>query len=1729
MKLLNNILNVLAAAALTVSLSGCLEDSFKEVDELNLTRCLQPTELNAKVSSLTGVTTTFSWNVSKDAEQYNLVVYSDKELTKEVLNETIEASQVPYVVALEADASYYFSVQALSSRKEASKWATWKNDSGENRAVKTFAVKDNLYLEVSAREAASVSLSWSKDVADFKDVDRVVYGLPGADEDKLSSYTLTAADIENASASISGLTASTEYVFTLYYLSASRGQVNAWTMPDMSGLTEVNTSAALEQAIKDGANIKLAMSGSPYTINEADLGKGVDVAKGFKIYGEQDPDGTLPVINGCFSIVDSYDGGDIWFEGVELNGRNGDGGFTFQHKEGSTTDGVKVGNVTYNNCVIAGYSKGIFYEWGKTLDIASMNYENCDIHMVNGDGSGGGDGFDCRNATKVGKLNFINNTIYQSFRTFLRFDANPVIGDIRFENNTVMNLCFADNTNNGGLIAFQCVPASFSLKNNLFLHMGEKATLVSANTKYKPLGDLSLSASNNWFHNVPETFFNTNASLASAAGTMLEEDPCYNAKGGSFNLNPDSEIADKKVGASKWWTPFVEKPEDLTLNCIKGNHTWDLSNAKYFVGTMKKQMVRDEIMIVASENNPISAEDGVLTFANATVCTRKGLPTDGYLVFKVDQPGSVIVKPAAGGTAHVVVATSAVESPVSVTVKGGASELVDMGTAQKILVKDITEETLVYVYASGNIGISGLAWSTDVSPVNTALPAPAPKANPSSFTAGEATDVVISWDPVPNAGSYSAVFNGKTFPVAEGETSYTVEGKTTGMLDAGSYSVQIYANPDKNDIYNTMSEAGVASFAVLPAGGSSESSELVVKTYDELLAAIAAGKSEITLASGEYEMTEPLTVSAPLALKGQDGANVKGAFILSGEVGSFRLDKLSFTDSGAGVFITLADAGVTASEIVVENTSLDGYSKSVIYGNYDNANVDKVVFRNIETRNWGTGQGVFDFRKGTYGEIDIIGSTLVGGRDLIRLDAACVTGVVKIVNNTIDGVTLGNGNGVLYVRAEVADYTVAGNLFLNEVKEGAKTILSKATGVKVPSMRNNFYYNVDEENFFSGLITREIAIANNGTVLTSNPVRDAANYDYTLVSGLAISNRVGAPKWNPSYVDCDETSFTVKSSEEFLAALEAGKTEITLAAEGSPYTFETLAFEAVKGLHLIGEVKDGKNPEFHGFFNMSGAEDLGEVIFENIKFVGGGEQGVVLTISGTPTARAIMMKNCEVDGFTKSVIYGNGAATVQSLVFRNVTVTNMGTGQGVFDIRSGAYTNVTIEQSTITGGRDLIRADAGTITGAFNFVNNTVCGSNLGVNGNAIMYVRATPEAYKFSNNLFLNEVAEGKKVLLAKATGVTVPTVAKNNFFYNVDETNFFANLFTKEVAGAVVLSYDPCRNSTAGDYTLTDALCLSSNVGAARWNANAGRVTTEFTAANVDELLTAIEAGKTSITLKYGTYDLTAVEGNEAVVGGILSIAAPLTLKGEKKAGLGPEVIGSIKFNTGMTEFVAQGIRFNGNSLALGNLFEVASALETSKILVRDCEIYGFNKSLIYGNAEGTIGTCTFSRLLVHDMGTGQGMFDLRQKVYGSLIIENSTIYNGGRDFVRCDKGVGESITIRNNTLASTGIGAANGLLWIRSAVGEKYVVENNLFLNETGATMLAKAGAAEPIFRNNWFFNVAADKFWTGQFTQEAATANGGGVLEADPCVNSEAFNFKLTNASLAAAGVGDPRWK
>ena len=838
-----NILKVSVAVLASLAvLAGCAKKEFNEITELKLSRCLEPQNLTARVDAATGDNVTFGWDVNKDAQLYVLSVYKDAERTLLENSWDLEPGEVPYTTRLTADQKYWFTVSAFRVDNDGfaipsteSNLAIYDTDSG----IKTYAVKDNLFVEVTGRTATSVSLAWSNEVSDYTEVTELrAVPVKGG-----STVKKQLSDVEAiaAAATIDGLAASTEYQITLFYMSASRGTVDTWTQAEPGTKIVLSNSEELKTAVVAGGEYYLTYSSEPYS-----MGTAKPVAS-LTLVGEAGPDGAKPVVAGKVELTADLAESDatLYFENICFDGAGNSR--ILEHTGGSPV----VKSAEFVNCEITGFLAGFFYgNNDNVVKIGTLSFDSCDIYGIPGSG---GDAVDIRKTTEIDNIVFRNNTMWDGIRTLFRIDASDAIkiGNIDFENNTVKNIATMDDGNNRGIFAIR-VACSMTLKNNLFLWEDggktaeaevDKAQLFqeNANTVVP-----DLTASGNWSYAQGKDFF-TKVSAANAGFKTINVDPCYNSKGNFFQLAAQ-DLIEEQVGASKWWISYVEKPEDLTQNVIEGAHTWNLQNATLFAGDVKNSRVRDELMLVGTEATPMNA-DGGINFTTATVLTRKGVPAEGYASFKVNAPGSVdiLLEDAAKTGASVVVA---LYDDNGLAVQGGAVASSANPEVQKIVVPEVKGEATIYLYSTGAVSIKKLAWSLDVLAGNKVLATPKPVVEPVTLSEGDETAVTVTWEAIDNAANYVVIFN-KRAQDPQTELSFTVPAEDIAALKAGLYNFTVQAFPREDDIYYVKSEQGSASFAIQPKGG--EEQVEVTLTWDfsasdwqEALGALGAVNTDIT-------------------------------------------------------------------------------------------------------------------------------------------------------------------------------------------------------------------------------------------------------------------------------------------------------------------------------------------------------------------------------------------------------------------------------------------------------------------------------------------------------------------------------------------------------------------------------------------------------------------------------------------------------------------------------------------------------------------------------------------------------------------------------------------------------------------------------------------------------------------------------------------------------------------
>ena len=804
MTIMKRILSAIISGVLLIvfgaALSGCAEEIVDINDEVALGRCLTPTELSAKI--VNGEFIEFSWTKSKGATEFVLELYSDEEMTTLVNNFTIPAEDLPYTADLEADMTYYARVKAVNGEGviEDSNWAVY------DRALQTYAIKSSLNPELVDRSESSITIRWAKD----PEVDHIRI-TPALDGGEYTRFDVSADAAAAAQIEVTGLKPSVNYTLAVHFKSAERGTVTAWTRPSIDGATEVSTSEALAQAIADKAPvIKVAYSETPYVLGSAVLGGPV------AIYGDATALGAQPVIQGGLKV--SADVTKIHLEAITFEGAS-----LADYPHNLTFDAAaQVESITVVNCTLNNYLRGIMYESSKAPSVGSILYDNVVVNNVGGDG---GDCFDFRGKAVVGSIEFRNCTLNGGARTYFRIDANTTLESMSLTNCTFNNLCFANNGNNNGIFNIRALSSAgaapaFVLKKNVFLNMNDenkRCCLIAKNSTSAFPSELA----DNFFYNCYDRFFIPNKDGSSLSGddlkaaadegraaiivngsAELDSDPCVDSVRDKLNVT-DKAVLEAKAGDPRWFAAYVEVPEDLTLEVTPTGKEWDLTDGQTFKKLADKDMVRDGIRFYV-KNTPINFTKDGFEFSGEAVVGADGVPVDGAIGIKVNEPGSVIIS-AAEAAGH---------SSLTVSLDGKVSAAVPAGAEyQKVTFASIDKESMIYIYGCHPATMTFLQWTSDVQVLDKVLASPVVKMDKKVVNERAEDAITLTWDAVDYAGSYNVTVDGKTKNVTE--TSYIINTAGFEVEEAGGdFAVQVTAVPAADDYTREESKPAELSFHV---------------------------------------------------------------------------------------------------------------------------------------------------------------------------------------------------------------------------------------------------------------------------------------------------------------------------------------------------------------------------------------------------------------------------------------------------------------------------------------------------------------------------------------------------------------------------------------------------------------------------------------------------------------------------------------------------------------------------------------------------------------------------------------------------------------------------------------------------------------------------------------------------------------------------------------------------
>ncbi len=818
-KIVRNLMFGLLLLCTGVVATSCSDDPDATMDTIPYTRVLTPLNFEAEVIASVGTDIEFTWSPMDNADGYILQLFEavgeeglapDYEIATPVKEYDVTPDQIPFVATdLEVDKTFWARVQAYSHTIGDSKWAELLE------SVSTSAVRNSLNPVVVTRTISAVTLQWddAEDKGDLTSI-RIEKVQPAEGEEALL-YSLTEEDIENASATLSGLEACTNYKFTLLFgKSGKRGVVTAWTRPSTEGLNEVNTVDGIYSAINGATGdvkllVKYNEAGYDMSSVILDLNQGLNVNCNLTLVGETSEEGKKPAIyNLQFTM--GANSTFIHLEDLLFDGGNKCG--TLMQNDVASLTAMEV-----VNCELCNYQKAIYSVTGSaTSNADKIYYSGVYAHDINATGSAGGDFIDIRNGMTKEVL-IENSTFYAVARTFFRVSDSAKLGTATIQNSTFNYVTSTlTSSNNAGIFHVRQTTEAQGLfmTKNVFLNEYNEAEPAdggwvriarNSNDSYAPI------CSGNIYYNVGPAWWTSKAYFvgtetpfteadAMVDGLMLENDPCVNSAAGKLYLT-DPIIASNQAGDPRWWDavePVVVRATELEV--VTEPKIWDFTEKTIFqTETIEGNTIIDNIKIYGPAE--LVMTEG-LTFTEAGVMSTK--PESGALHFRAEGYGAVVVSTADAGF----------NGSVQVIAGEDRYTIQADGVPHKVLFGDLEGVNDIYVLAGSAVQILSVEWTQDLTPDATAekLAAPVVLFDVSSLDEGAEQMVTATWKAVENAATYAVTFNNVT--VEQSETSFTLDAATVATLPVGEYLISVVAKPVLTSSKYLASQAGEATLKV---------------------------------------------------------------------------------------------------------------------------------------------------------------------------------------------------------------------------------------------------------------------------------------------------------------------------------------------------------------------------------------------------------------------------------------------------------------------------------------------------------------------------------------------------------------------------------------------------------------------------------------------------------------------------------------------------------------------------------------------------------------------------------------------------------------------------------------------------------------------------------------------------------------------------------------------------
>lgn len=525
-------INHLMAAAV-IATCGALTTSCsdpEDVQALTLDRVLSPTGISARVSENLNIIV--SWDEMNGATGYEVEGYIDAPDygTRTPDYTATKKNPIDTLKNLIGETTYYIRVRAIDGNNagRSSKWVEIDRTTGAEQNMNKAKAADIT--------STSVTVHWTAGIQ----ADKLIATPTSAGSSAVEvEKALTAEEIANGSATISGLVPETNYKVSLKFGDKTRGYTSIKTNIDFSDATVLTADGDWVNAIQDAAaGTKFALAPGTYTLTDAKLKINNSVIIGAQSSAD------LPVLNTCIQV---YGGAALHLYQIILDGTDTDGAQAIDYKEEGS-----FGALNIDGCEVRNYTKG-FYYINVAAAITSVTINNCIIHDIVCEG---GDMFDCRKGY-IAEFKLTNSTIYDSAikRDMFRMDdASSTLGGapvytvdhntfhnvgsgeakyrifyIRYAGNTVT---FTNNIVSGfnnlrGFANTSATDANPTLKNNYYFNTKNLLSKDEENTE-TPL----------WYD--------------SENGKELTENPFENAAEFNFYLNTEL-LRSYEAGDPRWY------------------------------------------------------------------------------------------------------------------------------------------------------------------------------------------------------------------------------------------------------------------------------------------------------------------------------------------------------------------------------------------------------------------------------------------------------------------------------------------------------------------------------------------------------------------------------------------------------------------------------------------------------------------------------------------------------------------------------------------------------------------------------------------------------------------------------------------------------------------------------------------------------------------------------------------------------------------------------------------------------------------------------------------------------------------------------------------------------------------------------------------------------------------------------------------------------------------------